>query len=152
MTGGEIETILYQGIKALVASDQAAASPVVSPALSGGVYYRGMRPMQNEQGGTPKEDIVVAVITGNAKQFQSGSCVVNVYVPDVVTASGAYLRNKSRTDQIEAWLETLPKQLSRRTDIYFVKSGMVMALQEEALRQHFVSLKMDFTLLNDKFD
>ena len=152
MTGGEIETILYQGIKALVASDKVAASPMVSPVLSGDVYYHGMRPMQNEQGTAGKEDIVVAVLAGNARQFQNGSCVVNVYVPDVATASGAYMRNKGRTDQIEAWLEILPKRLSCRDDVYFVKSGMVMTLQEEALRQHFVSLKMDFTLLNNNFD
>lgn len=152
MTGGEIETFLYDGMKALVASDQASESPMVSPALSGGVYYRGMRPMQNEQGETGKEDIVVAVITGNAKQFQNGSCVVNVYIPDTHTASGAWMRTKSRTDAVEAWAETLPKQLSRCGDILFEKSGMVLTLQEEALHEHFVSLKMDFYLLNENID
>ena len=152
MTGGEIETFLYDGMKALAVSDQASDSPMVSPALSGGVYYRGMRPMQNEQGETGKEDIVVAVITGNAKQFQKGSCVVNVYIPDTHTASGAWMRTKNRTDAVEAWAETLPKLLSRRGDILFEKSGMVMTLQEEATHEHFVSLKMDFTLLNENFD
>ncbi len=152
MTGGELEKFLYEGMKALVASDKAAASPMVSPALSGGVYYRGTRPMQNEQGAANKEDIVVAVLTGNEKQFQKGSCVVNIYIPDIRTASGATMRNKERTDIVEAWAKTLPKQLTRRGDILFEKSGMVMTLQEEALREHFVSLKMDFTLLNESFD
>lgn len=152
MTGGELEKFLYEGMKALVASDKAAASPMVSPALSGGVYYRGTRPMQNEQGEVNKEDIVVAVLTGNEKQFQKGSCVVNIYIPDIRTTSGATMRDKQRTDTVEAWAKTLPKQLSRRGDILFEKSGMVMTLQEEALREHFVSLKMDFTLLNENFD
>lgn len=152
MTGGEIETFLYDGMNALVASDQASESPMVSPALSGGVYYRGMRPMQNEQGVVGKEDIVVAVITGNSKQLQKGSCVVNIYIPDTRTASGAWMRTKGRTDAVEAWAETLPKLLSRRGDILFEKSGMVMTLQEEATHEHFVSLKMDFTLLNESFD
>lgn len=152
MTGGEIEKFLYEGMKALVDADKASDCPKVSPALSGGVYYRGMRPMQNEQGETDKEDIVVAVITGNSRQMQSGSCVVNFYVPDTVTASGARMRNKGRTDQLEKWAETLPKLLTRRGDIYFVKSGMVTTLKEENISEHFVSLKMDFTLLNEHFD
>jgi len=152
MTSGEIEKYLYEGMKALVASDQAGTPPMVSPALSGGVYYRDMRPMQNEQGIPNAEDIVVAVITGNERQLQSGSCVVNIYVPDIVTASGAHLRNKARTDQIELWAVTLPRLLSQRGDIYFRKSGMVTTLKEESIKEHFVSLKMDFTLLNENID
>lgn len=152
MTGGEIERFLFEGMRALVASDREAESPMVSPALSGDVYYRGMRPVQNEQGAANREDIVVAVLAGNEKQFQKGSCVVNIYIPDIRTASGAEMRDKGRTDSVEAWAKTLPKQLSRRGDILFEKSGIVMTLQEEALHEHFVSLKMDFTLLNENFD
>lgn len=152
MTGGDIEKFLYEGMKAIISSDSASSAPMVAPALSGSVYYRGMRPMQNEQGAVKKEDTVVAVITGNAKQLQKGSCVVNIYVPDTQTASGAWMRTKGRTDTVEAWANTLPKQLSRRGDILFEKSGMVMTLQEEATHEHFVSLKMDFTLLNESFD
>lgn len=152
MTGGEIERFLFESMRALVASDREAESPMVSPALSGDVYYRGMRPMQNEQGAANREDIVVAVLAGNEKQFQKGSCVVNIYIPDIRTASGAEMRDKGRTDSVEAWAKTLPKQLSRRGDILFEKSGIVMTLQEEALHEHFVSLKMDFTLLNESFD
>lgn len=152
MTGGEIEQFLYEGMKALIASDKAAATPMVSPALSGEVYYRGMRPVQREQGGTDTEDVVVAVIAGNDKQLQKGSCVVNIYIPDTTVQSGAHLKNKSRTDMVETWANTLPKALTRRGDIYFSKSSIVMTLQEEAIHQHFVSLKMDFALLNENFD
>lgn len=152
MTGGEIERFLFESMRALVVSDREAESPMVSPALSGDVYYRGMRPVQNEQGAANREDIVVAVLAGNEKQFQKGSCVVNIYIPDIRTASGAEMRDKGRTDSVEAWAKTLPKQLSRRGDILFEKSGIVMTLQEEALHEHFVSLKMDFTLLNESFD
>lgn len=152
MTGGKLETILRDHIIALLAEDQASASPSIVPALSGGVYFRDMRPMQNEQGTANKEDIVVAVISGNEKQFQSGSCVVNIYIPDTQTANGAYMRTKGRTDQLEAWAVKVPKLLSRRGDILFEKSGMVVTLKEEDIHEHFVSLKMDFTLLNENFD
>lgn len=152
MTGGKLETILRDSIIALLTEDQASTSPHIVPALTGGVYFRGMRPMQNEPGIANKEDAVVAVISGNEKQFQSGSCVVNIYVPDTKTASGAYMRTKGRTDQIEEWAVKVPKLLSRRGDILFEKSGMVITIKEEGINEHFVSLKMDFTLLNENFD
>ena len=84
MTGGEITKVLYQCVKAM------------DLPVTGEVYYKGMRPLQN--GDDPgKEDIVVAVLTGTAGQIQKGSCVVNVYVPDTQVASGAFLWNKRRT-------------------------------------------------------
>ena len=140
MTGGQIESYLREGIISF------------NLPISGGVYIRGFRPLQNEQEASPKEDIVVAVLTGTAGQMQKGSCVVNVYVPDILAPSGVYYKDKGRTDQIEKWMEGVPKALSQRGDIYFARSAMILTLQEESIHQHFVSLKMDFTLLNEDFD
>ena len=135
MTGGEITKVLYQCVKAM------------DLPVTGEVYYKGMRPLQN--GDEPgKEDIVVAVLTGTAGQIQKGSCVVNVYVPDTQVASGAFLWNKRRTDEIERWLAALPRELTRRSGILFKPSGMIATLAEEKVKEHFVSLKMDFKLLN----
>lgn len=135
MTGGEITKVLYQCVK------------VMDLPVTGEVYYKGMRPLQN--GDDPgKEDIVVAVLTGTAGQIQKGSCVVNVYVPDTQVASGAFLWNKRRTDEIERWLAALPRELTRRSGILFKPSGMIATLAEEKVKEHFVSLKMDFKLLN----
>ena len=138
MTGGEIEKVLYQCVKAI-------GLPV-----SGEVYYRGMRPLQNgdDQG---KEDIVVAVLTGTADQVQKGSCLVNVYVPDVLVPSGAYLKDKRRTDDVERWLADVPRELTRRSGILFRPSGMILTLEEDGLKEHFVSLKMDYKLLNTDY-
>lgn len=152
MTGGEIETYLFDGMREIIAADKASLYPMVSPELSGSVYYRGTRPLQNEEGATAKEDVVVAVIAGNDRQIQKGSCVVNVYVPDTVVASGAHMKNKSRTDMLEAWAKTLPLLLSRRGDVTFSRSSMVLTLPEDSIKQHFVSLKMDFKLLNENSD
>lgn len=135
MTGGEITKVLYQCVKAM------------DLPVTGEVYYKGMRPLQN--GDDPgKEDIVVAVLTGTAGQIQKGSCVVNVYVPDTQVASGAFLWNKRRTDEIERWLASLPRELTRMSGILFKPSGMIATLAEEKVKEHFVSLKMDFKLLN----
>ena len=151
MTGGEIENFLYEGMKAIIASDRASASPVVRPALSGKVYYRGTRPLQREQSGTDREDVVVACTEGDDHQIQKGECVVDIYVPDITVASGAHMKNKSRTDQLEAWAKTLPSLLTRRGDIYFTRSAMVLTRPEEAIRQHYVSLRMEFRLLNNDY-
>lgn len=135
MTGGEITKVLYQCVKAM------------DLPVTGEVYYKGMRPLQN--GDDPgKEDIVVAVLAGTAGQIQKGSCVVNVYVPDTQVASGAFLWNKRRTDEIERWLASIPREVTRRSGILFKPSGMIATLAEEKVKEHFVSLKMDFKLLN----
>lgn len=152
MNKGKIEEILYKGLKSIVSSDNASSNPMLSPALSGKVYYQDTRPVQNETDESVKEDIVVSVPAGNNSQLQSGSCIVNIYVPDILTASGSYMRYKSRTDMIEEWANTLPQKLNRLGDIYFTRSSMVVTLKEEAIHQHFVSLKMDFKLLNEDFD
>ena len=138
MTAGEIAKVLYECVKAM------------DLPVTGEVYYKGMRPLQN--GDDPgKEDIVVAVLTGTAKQIQKGSCVVNVYVPDTQVASGAFLWSKRRTDEIEKWMEKVPRELTRMSGILFTPSGMIATLAEEKVREHFVSLKMDFKLLNDNY-
>lgn len=139
MTAGQIETILYNTV-----SD-------AQPPVSGNVYYRDTRPEQTPPLGTGLEDVVVAVITGNEQQIQSGTCVVNVYIPDVLVASGAYLRDKQRTDQIESWLVTLPDRITAASHIHFTRNTLVQTLPEPNLRQHFVSLKMDFQTLNENY-
>ena len=138
MTAGEIAKVLYECVRAM------------DLPVTGEVYYKGMRPLQN--GDDPgQEDIVVAVLTGTAKQIQKGSCVVNVYVPDTQVASGALLWSKRRTDEIERWMEKVPRELTRMSGILFKVSGMIATLAEEKVREHFVSLKMDFKLLNENY-
>lgn len=138
MTGGQLETILYNALKAM------------DLPINGEVYYSGMRPTQN--GNDPnKEDIVVRSLTGDNKQVQKGSCLINVYVPDITVASGAVLKDKRRTDTLEQWVATLPKALTRATGILFRPSGMITTLKEPDIKEHFVSLKMDFKLLNEHY-
>lgn len=137
MNGGAIETFIYEQLTA------------TQLPISGKVYYFGYRPIQNEVGKAKKEDIVIHILSGTADQVIKGSCVVNAYVPDIITSSGANLRDKSRCDELEAWLDTIPEYLTANGDIRFVKSGMILTFPEASMRQHFVSLKMDFKVLTD---
>lgn len=136
MTGGEVETYLYNGVKTL------------EPPITGKVYYRGMRPLQNDKD-SDKEDCVVAVTTGTGLQVERGTCVVNVYVPDIRVPSGAYMRDKGRCDIIEKWLDGVPRRLTAMGDVFFERQSLILTLEEPALREHFVSLKMDFRLLTN---
>ena len=138
MTGGQLETILYNALKTMVLP------------INGEVYYSGMRPTQNGNDQN-KEDIVVRSLTGDNKQVQKGSCLVNVYVPDITVASGAVLKDKRRTDALEQWAATLPTVFTKATGILFRPSGMITTLKEPDIKEHFVSLKMDFKLLNEHY-
>ncbi len=134
MTGGEMETYLFERIKTL------------APPISGKVYYRGTRPVQNDRN-TGTEDCVVAVTTGTGLQIEKGTCVVNIYIPDIRVASGMFIYDKSRCDAVGRWLDTLPDTLTAMGDVKFERNSMVLTLPEENLKEHFVSLKMDFKLL-----
>ena len=48
-------------------------------------------------------------------------------------------------------MERVPRELTRMSGILFKASGMITTLAEEKVREHFVSLKMDFKLLNDNY-
>ena len=45
----------------------------------------------------------------------------------------------------------LPTVLTRATGILFRPSGMITTLKEPDIKEHFVSLKMDFKLLNEHY-
>lgn len=137
MTTGELETLLRERVLA------------DNPPITGGVYFKDMRPRQND-GGEGLEDCEVIVPTTSGSELTQGTCIVNVYVPDTLTASGLYLRTKRRTDAIEQWLHNLPRRI-RDGRVFFQRDGMVATLREESTKEHFVSLKMKFKVLQDEY-
>lgn len=137
MTSGEIEKLLRTKVS------------VMKPPITGKVYYDGTRPMQNDIESSNKEDIIVKVVAGTFGQIVNGSCVVNVYVPDIVTSSGARMCDRKECDKIAKWLEKVPKTLNKDNDVRFEQTDMIMTLSDAPIRQHFVSLKMDFKVLID---
>lgn len=137
MTAPELETLLYD------LTLQAGLE------MTGSVYKRGLRPMQNEQD-EHLVDAVVGVISGNGEEVQKGTCVVNIYVPDVLTATGEYLEDKSQTYQYAVALEQLPRAFRKNNkQVYFSLSEQVAVLAEPNTHEHFVSLKMDYKVLQE---
>lgn len=138
MTCEELETLLYERVCA-------ANLPI-----TGKVYYRGTRPMQNEND-EHKEDCVVAVLTGTGGELAKGTCVVNVYIPDVRVNSGQYLKNRVRCQEIGEVLDVLPEKLRKDCPVYFTRSEMILTEREPNLKEHFVSLKMDFKFIQTDY-
>lgn len=137
MTAPELETLLYDLTRS------------VGLDISGTVYKRGLRPLQNEQD-THSEDAVIGVISGNAEEVQKGTCVINIYVPDILTTTGEYLENKNRTAVLAENIEVLPKKFRNNAKkVYFSLSEQVAVLDEPNTHEHFVSLKMDYKVLQE---
>lgn len=120
--------------------------------ISGGVYYRGLRPIQDNVSDY-KEDAVIAFLTGTTSDVQNGTCLVNVYVPDIAGAkSGIYYKDKERCAQIAEKLEKFPAFANAHDkDLFFKQRDMIATLKEDEINQHFVSLKMEFKVLNENY-
>ena len=117
----------------------------------GGIYYRGLRPFQDNIS-LYQEDIVIAFLTGTSGDIQKGTCLVNVYVPNVQAKSGIAYPNKQRCAAIAEALELFPKFANDNADgIYFKQSDMIYTFAEDNINQHFVSLKMEFKVLNNNY-
>lgn len=119
--------------------------------VGGKVYYRGLRPIQKNDS-SYKEDIVVAFLAGDGTDVQSGTCLMNVYVPDKQASSGMFYANKERCAFIAEALEQF-SMFANQSDsgIYFKQKGMIATLAEEDIKQHFVSLKLEFKVLNNNY-
>lgn len=119
--------------------------------VAGSVYYRGLRPIR-KNATAYKEDIVVAFLTGKNSDIQQGTCLVNVYVPDMQVNSGMFCANKQRCAIIASLLEKFPSYATENdADIYFRQSDMIYTFAEDGINQHSVSLKMDFKALNENY-
>lgn len=119
--------------------------------VEGSVYYRGLRPIQTNAS-SYKEDIIIAFLAGVGNDLQNGTCIVNVYIPDIQAQSGIFYKNKERCIEVATLLELFPNFANQNEDeIYFKRSDMIVTLQEEEIHQHFVSLKLEFKVLNENY-
>lgn len=135
MTSLELESLLFE-----------KANKYIAGSINGKVYKSGLRPMV-ETPNLHKEDAVVGVLTGTGNELQKGSCYVNVYIPDKEVNGGLYLADKSRLSAIASLLDSLPAEFRKDERVYFQKSDMILVFEEPQLREHFVSLKLDFKVL-----
>lgn len=133
-TGQQVEDDIYRIVK---------ESPLPS-LVSGDLYYFGMRPRDSKL-----EDIVVKFVTGSDGQIQTGTVVVNIYVPDFdpFEDTGVLVRDITRCTELEAaaneWVESLT---AAHSDYQFRKAQTIYTEEEAELEQHFVTIRLKFRL------
>jgi hypothetical protein len=133
-TGQQIEDDIY----ALLKNSDLAAT------VSGNVYKFGMRPYNSTS-----EDIIVKFITALTNEIQTGTVVVNIYVPDIdAYDNGSLIRNISRCKTIEQksneWVASLTAD---KTEYLFELSQAIYTEEEPELNQHFISIRLKFKVL-----
>lgn len=142
MNGEKLEKVLF---------DIAGAFNTKHLNVNGGIYYRGSRPIPKNIS-LYKEDIVIAFLTGANGDVQKGTCLVNIYVPNIQANSGVFYPNKQRCAEIAEVLEQFPKFANTNAEgIYFKQSDMIYTFAEDSINQHFVSLKLEFKVLNKNY-
>lgn len=132
-TGQQIEDDIYDLVKI----------STLASIVNGRVYKYGMRPRDSK-----KEDIIVRFVTGFDNQIQSGTVVVNIYIPNIDPyENGVLVRNISRCKEVEKevniWVGTLTASIS---DYIFKKAQTIHTQEDYEINQHFISTRLNFRL------
>lgn len=142
MTSDALEIVLFDCLKQFVLEELP---------IKGRVYYRGSRPIQANPSDY-SEDAVVGYLTGVGADVIEGTCLVNVYVKDIIASSGLPYKDKVRCVEIADKLMLFPSFANKaQGSVYFNRREVIETLAEESIKQHFVSLKMDFKVLNQYY-
>lgn len=133
MTGQQIEDSIFQMLK----------SGSLSGIIDGKVYKFGTRPKDSV-----KEDAIVKFVTGLPGQIQSGTVLINIYVPDIDPyESGIYVKDIERCITLEtaaeAWFNSLT---TSKSNFKFSLFQTISTEEEPEINQHFVSVKLKFEL------
>jgi len=132
-TGQQIEDYVFGLVK---------NSPLAS-LINGNVYKFGTRPRDSK-----KEDAIVKFVTGYDGQIQSGTVVINIYIPNIdAFNNGVLVRDITRCSEIEIsanqWVESLT---ACKSDYLFRKAQTIYTEEEPEINQHFVSVRLRFKL------
>lgn len=142
MTSDELEIVLFECVKSFVGEQMP---------IGGKIYYMGSRPIQ-ANATDYQEDAVVGFLTGRGADVIEGTCLVNVYVSDTLTPSGQYYKSKIRCVEVAQLLMQFPSYANKaQGQVFFDRREVIATLAEESIKQHFVSLKMDFKVLNQYY-
>lgn len=111
--------------------------------ITGGIYLFGMRPRDSKL-----EDAVVKFVQGYDDQIQSGTVVINIYVPDFDPFdNGVLVRDITRCTEIEVaaneWVQSFSVTFS---DYKFKLAQTIYTQEEPEINQHFISIRLKFRL------
>lgn len=132
-TGQEIEDDIYRLVK----------EGDLPSLVSGSLYRYDMRPRDSQ-----KEDIIVKFVTGYDSDIQSGTVVVNIYIPDIDPYdNGVFVRDIARCKELEIaaneWAQSLT---AAKSNYRFWLAQTIYTEEETELKQHFVTIRLRFRL------
>lgn len=134
-TENEIERDLY----ALLVNSSLADS------VGGGVYRSGLRPYDSKA-----EDVTVKLLSANARQVQSGTILIHVYVPSLQSEAGRNVPDKSRMGEIEGLLRQWLDECGHGE--YFMEADPLPYSEYQAdVNQWMVICKVSFRRCTEEF-
>ena len=133
-TGQEIEDDVYLLLK----------NSNTETFIKGGIYQHGDRPYESKE-----EDAVIKFVAGLSDASpQTGIVVINIFTHDNKIKEGFYSKNTVRCREIEKeakkWVDTLD---TIPTDYAFYLAQTIQTFPEEAIHQHFVSIRLKYKLV-----
>jgi hypothetical protein len=113
--------------------------------ITGSVYRGETRPS-----GSMLEDVVVKYLSGYDMQFQTGICIVNIYVNDI--AVKGYKGKLPNTARMEVLSEMLVSYIEDHYDMeygwYIEETPVVLAAEE--VGQHFINARVRFRRFTER--
>ena len=108
--------------------------------ISGEFYPSDCRPADSNV-----EDAVLTVSNATAEQIQDGIARINIYVPDLDNGSGRPVPDKERLIALSELDEQIIDVLNGAdTDYEFDHAKGTETINEEAIKQHFVNITIEF--------
>ena len=113
--------------------------------ITGSVYRGEMRP-----DGSLLEDVVVKFLSGYDEQFQTGICIVNIYVSDIMVEG--YKRKLPNTSRMRFLSELLTSFLEDNYDEeygWYVEETPLV-LEAEQVGQHFINARVRYRRFTER--
>lgn len=111
--------------------------------IRGTVYRSEMRPA-----GADGEDLIVKFLAGVDEQIQSGTMLLNLYVPGIEIKGGRKVADKQRIGELQRLILDFVEQYEN--DEYWIKTdGTPYSTYNPDIEQHLIVTRLKFQRLSD---
>lgn len=112
--------------------------------LRGTIYRRGQRPDNAKS-----EDCIIKFLGGYDSQIQTGTVVMNIYVPYIPFADGRRGEDLNRLGELENAVRTMLEEFEE-TDYDIETETTPQAYQEDEIEQTIIAVRLKFKRLNQE--
>lgn len=112
-------------------------------AIKGEVYRRGQRPDNART-----EDCIIKFLAGDDNQIQTGTVLLNIYVP-YIPFGGKKVEDLSRIGVLEEAVKDFIKNI-KSTDYDIKQDGTIRSYPEDDIEQSIVVARLKFKRLNQE--